>query len=81
MTIKRRRINKIDPRQKVLYEAGANYFFHAVKPAIMIPMHTMGQGDLAQDYARHTHMRNCRVVALTERGQQCSYDNQKEETQ
>lgn len=63
----------LDPRQRSYYDAGAGYFAMSVHPRTLIPMHFMGRGDVALDFARKTHIRGTKVVALTKRGQQRMY--------
>lgn len=66
----------LDPRQKTFFDAGTNYFLHAVKPRILIPMHTMGASELVLDYARKNGMRGVRVIPLTERGETFAYERE-----
>ncbi len=60
----------VDPRQKSFYDAGANYFVLSVKPKVFVPMHTMNQPELVNDYARRTQQRGTLIVPMTARGQQ-----------
>lgn len=68
----------LDPRQRTFYDAGAGFFAMSVHPRVMIPMHFMSRGDAVHDFARKTHMRNTKIVALTVRGQQYLYSRPEE---
>ena len=54
----------LDPRQGIMFEAGANYFILTVKPRVLIPMHYFHQGDVAMDYARNASCRSTEVIAM-----------------
>ena len=59
----------VDPRQGFMFDAGANYFIMAVKPAILIPMHYFHRTDVAVEYARTAGNRLTEVVAMPEIGE------------
>ncbi len=65
----------VDPRQRTFFDAGANYFILSVKPRVFVPMHTMGRGEVANDFARRTQQRGTKVVALVNRGQTYTYES------
>lgn len=54
----------VDPRQGVMYEAGANYFILSVKPRILIPMHYFHRTDVAVEYARRASCRTTEVIPM-----------------
>ncbi len=54
----------VDPRQGVMFEAGANYFILSVKPRILIPMHYFHRAETAVDYSRTASCRTTEVIAL-----------------
>ena len=54
----------VDPRQGVMFEAGANYFILSVKPRILIPMHYFHRTETALDYSRTASCRTTEVIAL-----------------
>ena len=54
----------VDPRQGIMFEAGANYFILSVKPRILIPMHYFHRAENALDYARTASCRTTEVIAL-----------------
>ena len=55
----------VDPRQGVMFEAGANYFILSVKPRILIPMHYFHRAETALDYARTASCRTTEVIPLS----------------
>lgn len=54
----------VDPRQGVMFEAGANYFILSVKPRILIPMHYFHRTDTALEYARTASCRTTEVITM-----------------
>ena len=58
----------LDPRQGMMFEAGANYFILSVKPRIMIPMHYFHRSEVAVDYSRTASSRSTEVIALPNLG-------------
>ena len=54
----------VDPRQGFMFDAGANYFIMAVKPALLVPMHYFHRADVAMEYARTATNRLTEVVAM-----------------
>lgn len=64
----------VDPRQGMMYDAGANTFIMSVKPRLMIPMHFFGRRSIAAEFARHNRTSETNVVALTRFGEQLALD-------
>ncbi len=58
----------VDPRQGLLFDAGANYFMMSVKPKLMIPMHFWGRTDVIGEYARRNRCRQTEILPLTKCG-------------
>lgn len=63
-----------DPRQGLLFDAGANYFLMAVKPRLLIPMHFWGRGDIAVEFARRSRCRQTEIIAMTQSGERIELD-------
>lgn len=59
----------VDPRQGMLYDAGANHFILTKKPRIFIPMHWQDRPEVAIDFARRARTVNTEVIALTRPGE------------
>lgn len=59
----------VDPRQGMLYDAGANYFMLTVKPRLLLPMHFWGRNDVIVEFARRSRSRETEIIALTNPGQ------------
>ena len=66
----------VDPRLKTLFDAGANYFIHSVKPRVFVPMHTWGADELVLSFARKTKQRGVTIVPITERGGTYTYEKE-----
>ena len=60
----------VDPRQRRLFDAGANYFILSVKPRLLVPMHFWGRAEIAEEYARRARCRQTEVIAMTRFGEQ-----------
>lgn len=60
----------VDPRQGLLFDAGANTFILSVKPRILIPMHFWGRAEVATEFARRARCRETEVLAMTRYGEQ-----------
>lgn len=58
----------VDPRQGMMYDAGANYFILTMKPRVFIPMHWQDRPEVAIDFARRARNQNTEVLALTRPG-------------
>lgn len=58
----------VDPRQGLMYDAGANHFILAFKPRVFIPMHWQERPEVAIDFARRARTANTEVLALTRPG-------------
>ena len=58
----------VDPRQGMMYDAGANHFILTMKPRVFIPMHWQDRPEVAIEYARRTRNPQTEVVALTKAG-------------
>jgi len=58
-----------DPRQGMLFDAGANYFMLAVKPKLMIPMHFWMREDIVREYARANRCRQTEILPMTAPGE------------
>lgn len=59
----------VDPRQGMLFDAGANYFMLTVKPRLLLPMHFWGRNDVIVEFARRSRSRETEIIALTTPGQ------------
>lgn len=59
----------VDPRQGVMYDAGANYFILTMKPRVFIPMHWQDRSEVAIDFARRARNNLTEVVAMTHPGE------------
>lgn len=55
----------VDPRQGIMFDAGANYFILGVKPKVFIPMHFHKRTEVAVEYARRAGNKQTSVFALT----------------
>ena len=64
----------VDPRQGMMYDAGANTFIMSIKPRLMIPMHFWGRRSIASEFARHSRTRDTGIMALTRFGEQLQVD-------
>jgi len=58
----------VDPRQGMMYDAGANQFILTMKPRIFIPMHWQERPEVAIDFARRSRNAQTEVLALTKPG-------------
>lgn len=58
----------VDPRQGLMYDAGANHFILTVKPRVFIPMHWQDRPEVAVEFARHSRNAQTEVLALTRPG-------------
>lgn len=64
----------VDPRQGMLFDAGANYFMLTVKPRLLLPMHFWGRNDVIVEFARRSRSRETEIIALTSPGQGIQLD-------
>ena len=64
----------LDPRQGLMYDAGANTFIMSVKPRMMIPMHFWGRRSIVSEFARHSRTSETGIMALTRFGEQLQVD-------
>ena len=55
----------VDPNLGGFYDAGANHFIMARRPAVFFPMHWAQRSEIAEDYARRMHAPRTQVQALT----------------
>ena len=58
----------VDPRQGLMYDAGANHFILSMKPRVFIPMHWQDRPEVAIDFARRAKTPVTEVLALTKPG-------------
>ena len=58
----------VDPRQGMMYDAGANHFILTMKPRVFIPMHWQERPEVAIDFARRSRTNQTEVLALTRPG-------------
>ena len=58
----------VDPRQGVMYDAGANHFILTMKPRLFIPMHWQDRPEVAIDFARRAKTPQTEVLAMTKPG-------------
>lgn len=58
----------VDPRQGLMYDAGANHFILTMKPRVFIPMHWQERSEVAIDFARRSRTQQTEVLALTKPG-------------
>ena len=58
----------VDPRQGMMYDAGANHFILTMKPRVFIPMHWQERPEVAVDFARRSRTQQTEVLALTKPG-------------
>ena len=59
----------VDPRQGLMYDAGANHFILTQKPRVFIPMHWQDRMEVAVDFARRAKNPQTEVLALTRPGE------------
>ncbi len=59
----------VDPRQGMMYDAGANHFILTQKPRVFIPMHWQERTEVAVDFARRAKTPQTEVLALTRPGE------------
>ena len=59
----------VDPRQGMMYDAGANHFILTQKPRVFIPMHWQDRTEVAIDFARRAKTTQTEVLALTRPGE------------
>lgn len=55
----------VDPRQGIMFDAGANQFILSIKPKVFIPMHWQGRAEIATEFARRAGNKQTSVIALT----------------
>ena len=67
----------VDPRQGLLYDAGANHFILTKKPRLFIPMHWQDRPEVAIDFARRARTPQTEVLAMTRPGESATitYDD------
>ncbi len=58
----------VDPRQGMMYDAGANHFILTMKPRLFIPMHWQDRPEVAIDFARRAKTSLTEVLALVKPG-------------
>lgn len=58
----------VDPRQGMMYDAGANHFILTMKPRVFIPMHWQDRPEVAIDFARRARNSNTEVLSLVRPG-------------
>lgn len=58
----------VDPRQGLMYDAGANHFILTEKPRVFIPMHWQDRPEVAIDFARRAKTAQTEVLALVKPG-------------
>ena len=58
----------VDPRQGMMYDAGANHFILTNKPRLFVPMHWQDRPEVAVDFARRAKTSQTEVLALTKPG-------------
>jgi L-ascorbate metabolism protein UlaG (beta-lactamase superfamily) len=59
----------VDPRQGMMYDAGANHFILTQKPRVFIPMHWQEREEVAIDFARRAKSPQTEVLALARPGE------------
>ena len=59
----------VDPRQGMMYDAGANHFIMSKKPRLFIPMHWQERPEVAIDFARRASTQHTEVIAITHAGE------------
>ncbi len=59
----------VDPRQGLMYDAGANHFILTKKPRLFIPMHWQDRPEVAVDFSRRARTPHTEVLALTHPGE------------
>ncbi len=58
----------VDPRQGMMYDAGANQFILTIKPRVFIPMHWQERAEVAEDFARRARNNITEVLSLVKPG-------------
>ena len=58
----------VDPRQGLMYDAGANHFILTEKPRVFIPMHWQDRPEVAIDFARRAKTAQTEVLAMVKPG-------------
>ncbi|MDD3334869.1 MAG: MBL fold metallo-hydrolase [Eubacteriales bacterium] len=58
----------VDPRQGMMYDAGANHFIMTQKPRVFIPMHWQERPEIAIDFARRGKTPHTEILAMTKPG-------------
>lgn len=58
----------VDPRQGMMYDAGANHFIMMMKPQVFIPMHWQDRAEVACEFARRARNAQTEVLPLTRPG-------------
>ena len=68
----------VDPRQGMMYDAGANHFILTKKPRVFVPMHWQDRPEVAVDFARRARTPQTEIVAMTRPGETATitYDEQ-----
>ena len=59
----------VDPRQGMMYDAGANHFILSKNPRLFIPMHWQERSEVAIDFARRASTQHTEVIAITHPGE------------
>ena len=59
----------VDPRQGMMYDAGANHFILTKKPRLFIPMHWQDRAEVAVDFARRARTPQTEVLAMSRSGE------------
>ncbi|HPJ02127.1 MAG TPA: hypothetical protein PKU80_04750 [Candidatus Limiplasma sp.] len=59
----------VDPRQGMMYDAGANHFILSKKPRLFVPMHWQERPEVAVDFARRASTQHTDVIAITHPGE------------
>lgn len=59
----------VDPRQGMMYDAGANHFILTQKPRVFIPMHWQDRPEVAIDFARRSKTPQTEILSLTRPGE------------
>ncbi|MEA5000212.1 MAG: hypothetical protein VB087_12605 [Candidatus Limiplasma sp.] len=59
----------VDPRQGMMYDAGANHFILTKKPRLFIPMHWQDRPEVAVDFSRRARTPQTEVLAMTHPGE------------
>ncbi len=64
----------VDPRQGMLFDAGANFFILTVKPRLMLPMHFWDRAEVIVEFARRSRTRETEIITLGSPGQAISLE-------